>query len=49
MAKKRIPITVSDEDLAIIKKLMKQEDRSRAHIATTIFQDGLKLINAKTL
>jgi len=49
MAKKRIPITVSDIDLDILQKLMKQEKRSRAQIATMIFQDGLKLINAKTL
>jgi predicted DNA binding CopG/RHH family protein len=44
MAKKRIPITVSEHDLEVIKKLMKQEGRSRAYIATTIFQDGLKLV-----
>jgi len=49
MAKKRIFVTVSSDELAIIQKLMKQEKRSQAQIATMIFQDGLKLLNAKTL
>lgn len=43
MAKKRIPITVTDAELATIQTLMKQENRSRAYIATMVFQDGLKL------
>jgi hypothetical protein len=45
----RIPITITEEELVILNKLMKQENRSRAQIATMIFQDGLKLLNAKTL
>lgn len=45
MAKQtRIPITITEEQLVILKKLMKQENRSRAHIATMVFQDGLKLV-----
>lgn len=43
MAKKRIFVTVSDDQLKIIQKLMKQEDRSQAYIASIIFEDGLKL------
>jgi len=43
----RIPITITEEQLVILKKLMKQENRSRAQVATMIFQDGLKLIDKK--
>ena len=40
----RIPITITEQQLVILKKIMKQENRSRAQIATLIFQDGLKLV-----
>jgi len=40
----RIPITITEEQLVILKKLMKQENRSRAQIASIIFTDGLKLV-----
>lgn len=46
MAKpKRIPITVTDDQLKIIHKLMKQENRSRAYIVSMVFSDGLKLVD----
>lgn len=45
MAKqKRIFVTVTNEQLVVIQKLMEQENRSQAFIATMIFNDGLKLI-----
>jgi hypothetical protein len=44
MAKKRIFVTVNDNDLKIIIQLMKAEKRSQAYVASMIFQDGLKLI-----
>lgn len=42
---KRIFVTVTPEQLAVIQKLMKQEDRSQAYIATMVFSDGLKLVD----
>lgn len=48
MAKtKRIPINITDEQLAKVKLLMLQESRSRAYIVTKIFEDGLKLADKK--
>ena len=45
MAKqKRIFVTVNNEQLAVVKKLMIEEDRSQSFIATKIFEDGLKLV-----
>lgn len=45
MAKqKRIFVTVTKEQLAVVKKLMEQENRSQAFIATMIFNDGFKLL-----
>jgi len=44
MAKKRIFVTVTQNELAIVRRLMKQENRSQAYIATMIFLDGLKLV-----
>jgi hypothetical protein len=47
MAKqKRIFVTVTEEQLEVVKKLMKQENRSQAYIATMVFQDGLKLVDS---
>lgn len=45
MEKKRIFVTVTEFELSVIKKLMKQEKRSQAYIATMIFSDGLKLVD----
>lgn len=42
----RIPITITEEQLVILKKLMKQENRSRTYIASMVFQDGLKLVDS---
>lgn len=44
MKSERISIPVTLAELEIVKKLMKQEKRSKAFIAAMLFQDGLKLV-----
>ncbi|MFA5243699.1 MAG: hypothetical protein WC380_00225 [Pedobacter sp.] len=44
MAKKRIFVNVTDNQLKVIEKLRNQENRSQSYIATMIFNDGFKLV-----
>lgn len=45
MRSQRIYMPITQKQLEVVQKLMKQESKSKAQIVAMIFDDGLKLVD----